>query len=277
MRRISLDPVAQTLDIDGAGCNCSIGPQALLSVYYRAPTYLRDTYQPRLTPDEQFSRSQWAAFVRSLVSLKVTTWMNHPQATYLAEMKPYQLGLASRIGFRVPHTLVTNSPTHAQAIGRNGTVVIKTLDAGVLKVGSREAFIYTNAIPLEELKDDDMRSAPAIVQTELEPKLDIRVTVVDGAVLAVEINRDGQAVKGDWRLQKSGLTFAPHHLPSGIEGLCSRLVRELGLAFGAIDLALHNGEYFFLEINPTGEWGWLQDAAGLDIDSPLVAALTRGD
>jgi glutathione synthase/RimK-type ligase-like ATP-grasp enzyme len=35
------------------------------------------------------------------------------------------------------------------------------------------------------------------------------------------------------------------------------LLEALGLNFGAIDLVESKGSYFFIEINPTGEWGWL--------------------
>lgn len=41
---------------------------------------------------------------------------------------------------------------------------------------------------------------------------------------------------------------------------------ELGLSFGGIDLILHNNEYYFVEVNPTGEWAWLVNNAGLEID-----------
>lgn len=34
--------------------------------------------------------------------------------------------------------------------------------------------------------------------------------------------------------------------------LCSQLS-----LFGGVDLALVNEDYFFIEVNPTGEWGWL--------------------
>ena len=53
-------------------------------------------------------------------------------------------------------------------------------------------------------------------------------------------------------------------------------VPNAGLVFGAIDLALQDGKYYFLEINPTGEWGWLVDQAGLPIDEAIAEALLEG-
>ena len=39
--------------------NFNISPKNLRSIYFRGPIYLRDIYQPELSPDKQFSRSQW--------------------------------------------------------------------------------------------------------------------------------------------------------------------------------------------------------------------------
>ncbi len=45
---------------------------------------------------------------------------------------------------------------------------------------------------------------------------------------------------------------------------------ELGLSFGAIDLIESNNGYYFIEVNPTGEWAWLVENAGLKIYEGVV-------
>jgi glutathione synthase/RimK-type ligase-like ATP-grasp enzyme len=56
-----------------------------------------------------------------------------------------------------------------------------------------------------------------------------------------------------------GTSYELHQLPQEVESQCVHLTRALGLAFGAIDLILTpQGEYVFLEINPNGQWAWLQ-------------------
>jgi glutathione synthase/RimK-type ligase-like ATP-grasp enzyme len=45
------------------------------------------------------------------------------------------------------------------------------------------------------------------------------------------------------------------------------------LNFGAIDLIFHNNEYYFIEINPTGEWSWLQKITGYKFDELIVKSL----
>ena len=56
--------------------------------------------------------------------------------------------------------------------------------------------------------------------------------------------------------------------------MCHVLVDRLGLRYGAIDLVhTTDGRYCFLEINPNGEWLWLQDALGWPIAHRIAAEL----
>jgi glutathione synthase/RimK-type ligase-like ATP-grasp enzyme len=49
-------------------------------------------------------------------------------------------------------------------------------------------------------------------------------------------------------------------------------MHRLGLDFGAIDLAYSKDtkEYYFLEVNPAGQWLWLEEELGLPITKALV-------
>jgi glutathione synthase/RimK-type ligase-like ATP-grasp enzyme len=81
---------------------------------------------------------------------------------------------------------------------------------------------------------------------------------------------------GDWRLQKDITEYRPYELPAPVHAACIRLVQQLGLVFGAIDLAVHEGAHYFLEINPTGEWAWLVDQLQLPIAEVIADALCAG-
>ena len=274
--RITLVPTEQRLFGETDDFSFEITPSLLKSIYFRAPVYLRDNYKPNLSLDEQLSRSQWAAFIRSLTVFENILWVNHPQATYKAEIKPYQLYIARKLGFDVPNTVVTNTAHRHDMLGTEESVIIKTLDPVILQKDSQEAFIYTNSVDSEELLKSDISGAPVILQEALIPKVDVRVTVVDDAVFAVDIRQNGKGIDGDWRLEKDNVEYTAIDLPPEIRDRCTALVRELGLKFGGIDLAIHDGKYFFLEINPTGEWAWLLDRTKLEIDREIAALLLKG-
>lgn len=162
-------------------------------------------------------------------------------------------------------------------IKQEAEFAVKTLDPGLLKIDSKEAFIYTNIVTGSELIKSNLRSAPVIIQECLSPKLDIRVTVVGRKVFSVKILREGKNINGDWRrIKKEELEYIPIELPNDISRLCVNLVKKLGLIFGAIDLAFANGQYYFLEINPTGEWAWLVNSVNFSIHKEIAYLLAQG-
>ena len=169
----------------------------------------------------------------------------------------------------MPDTVVTNSPDFAEAkVKRWSTgAVVKALDAPLMVIRGKERFVFTSRLHRTHLlARDAFATSPIIVQRRLRPKDDIRVTVVGDKVFAAEATG---VTKLDWRLERRAVKFRACGISSKVESQCRELVRMLGLRFGAIDLVRSNGTTYFLELNPNGEWGWLE-AAGLPIAAALV-------
>jgi glutathione synthase/RimK-type ligase-like ATP-grasp enzyme len=272
--QIAFQPTAQRLSGTGTNFSFEVTSESLRAIYFRAPVYLRDIYQSDISPNEQLQRTQWAAFVRGLTVFDCAFWMNHPQATYQAEIKPYQLYCAEKLGFDVPGTVISNAASYGLPLARDcEQIIVKTLDPTILSADGREAFIYTNSISMEELTNSDLACAPVIIQESLIPKIDIRVTLVRDKVFAVAIKKNGLGIDCDWRTEKFGLQYEPIELPPEIESRCRSLTKALRLPFGAIDLAYCDNRYYFLEINPTGEWAWLLDHTPFKIDEEIATTL----
>ena len=54
------------------------------------------------------------------------------------------------------------------------------------------------------------------------------------------------------------------------------MTRRLGLCYGAIDLVLTpGGDYVFLEINPSGQYLWVERATGLPLTAAICDYLAR--
>jgi glutathione synthase/RimK-type ligase-like ATP-grasp enzyme len=273
---LGLDPVRGVLDIRRGHETFRLTQRNVTSVYCRRPVFLRDYGEPSRPPFERFQRFQWAVFLRSLMVLDSCQWVNHPSATYLAEHKAVQLRTAYRIGFSVPETIIANSTTYLPpTVYRDDQIVAKGLDTVLLRKGSTETFGFTHILGRESIEEDDITAAPVLFQEPILNKTDVRVTVVGREAVAVSVTAGGLPIEGDWRTRKGEAEFALLQLPPATARMCVEVVSELGLSFGALDLALRDGEYYFLEINPTGEWAWLVDSAGLPLDA-LIAELLAG-
>lgn len=273
---IELDPIRKYLKVGLGAKEYSITSEKLRSVLFRRPVFLRDYGGgDQYSPIERFSQLQWAAFMRNLILFDSADWMNHPVATYQAEHKALQLSIAAKIGFAIPETRVTNAPHPNLISGEPCKVAIKGLDTVLIRFEGQELFGFTNFDYSSTFRPDEWQIAPAIIQVALMNKLDIRVTVVGDQVFSASITTNGQPICGDWRIQKADASFSEYRLPEDIAQRCCKLVKEMGLSFAGIDLALCGDQFYFLEINPTGEWAWLVDMANLPIDRAIADHLVQ--
>lgn len=199
--------------------------------------------------------------------------------------KLHQLAVAGQLGFTVPRTLVTNSPKRFIEFYEecNSQVVSKTATQRLQVTSDGETrLLYTNPVQRRNAADyQAIRYAPVIFQEEVPKKLELRVTVVGAKVFPAAIqSQESRFLRHDWRHYHDfgeSKYYSVHTLPEKIEGLCVRLVETLGLCFGAIDLILTPAdEYVFLEINPNGQWLWIEDFTGLPISDAIADLLIQG-
>ena len=213
-----------------------------------------------------------------LAALPTQHWLSSPQAIRRAEQKPYQLAVAAQLGFTLPPTIMTNDPAAVRGFAQErGQLVAKAVSSGYIAGAGGNQAIFTSSLAPGDLEDlDGLALAPVTLQEKVEKSSDIRVTVVGDEVFAAEIlSQDRESSRVDWRATDDpNLEHRPHELPSTLDHHCRRLVSYLGISFGAIDFALKpDGTYVFFEINPNGEWLWIEDQLGLPISDRIAAWL----
>lgn len=260
------------------GVDVQIDRDTLKAIYFRRGVFPREAVTEQHSAQEQLARAHWSVFMRSFMVFDSCLWVNHPVATYRAEHKAIQLAVARSMGFEVPRTVITNDPAGInEASHGSRRLAIKGLDTVLAWQDGYETFGYTTLVDADVARHAHLSSVPFIAQEALENKLDLRVTVAGQQVWCASVTYNGNPIPGDWRLHNNGVGFRQFELPQDIARKCWQLCQTLGLVFGAIDLALQDGKYYFLEINPTGEWGWLVDQAGLPIDEAIAEALLEAE
>ncbi len=272
---LCLDPCRRRLSCHTEDVRVEVEADRLVGVYFRRPTFLREASQAGRRPEEQFARAQWAAFLRNLMVFDMARWVNHPTRTYEAEHKMIQLLAAFEVGFDIPATYCLNSDDFLDDRVNGSVVAIKGLDTVLVRTETTESFGYTNLLLRKELEEAELSGAPLVAQQALTDKLDLRVTVVEDRWWCASATERGSGIAGDWRLKKSSVVFSEFTLPQAVGARCIELTRRLGLSFAAIDLALSDDRFFFLEVNPTGEWAWLQEEVQFPIAAELAELLGR--
>ena len=243
---------------------------SLKGVFFRAPVFLRS--HKKYSIKEQLYRSQWSSFIRNLVVFEKTKWINHQVNTYCAENKLFQLQCAQNMDLLIPKTFVGN--VLPKNIMPTKKYIVKSLDTALFYDESQEYFTYTSVVNESELIDSNIKDAPVILQEFLEDKQDIRVTVIGNMLFPISITKNGENIYGDWRKNaKDTLQYKAETLPDDISNKIIKLMNKLGLLFGGVDLALSNGKYYFIEVNPTGEWGWLSPYGTIPLEKAIVNEL----
>ncbi len=202
----------------------------------------------------------------------------HSRTDFLAENKMVQLRTAVDIGFRIPSTVVTNSARAAlRYLPEGAGFALKGLDTVLWRQEDHQYFCFTQLLDAGALQTSDLSQLPTIVQEQIRPKTDVRVTIVGDRVWAAAItDRDGP-IDGDWRILHDHVVYTEHPLPDEVREQCVGLARRLHLSFAAIDLAQVGEDYVYLEVNPVGEWAWLAESLGWDVAHAIAAWLSEDE
>ncbi|HZJ67316.1 MAG TPA: hypothetical protein VFD36_27600 [Kofleriaceae bacterium] len=205
--------------------------------------------------------------------------MDPVSAVRAAEHKPRQLRLASELGLDVPRTLTTNDPDAVPAFWHQcgGRVVVKALSSfAIHDDAGREQVVFTSPLTADHLAHlDELALSPLTFQEHLDKTVELRVTVIGERVFAAAV--DSQALERsrvDWRREGSALLHAwrPYALPAAVTAALRALTSRLGLSYGAADFVVTpDGRHVFLELNPAGEWFWLDDVFGPRALSTAIA------
>lgn len=235
----------------------------------------------------QYVVSESRAFLKALPQILGGFWVSNPDKIEIASRKPYQLSVAAELGFITPLTLVTNSPIDAEQFldSVKGDVIIKMLYSPGIRMGTegQERYItfFTRRLQREQVLPYIKRTknCPIIIQPYIEKKFELRITVVGRKVFTCAIySQKSLHTQEDWRrYDLQNTPHEPYELPREIEQRCIRLVENLGLYFGCIDMIVTpSGDYIFLEINPNGQWLWIEQITGMPISRTLVELLISG-
>jgi glutathione synthase/RimK-type ligase-like ATP-grasp enzyme len=220
----------------------------------------------------QFVLSESATAFHGLYQSLDTFWINDPARDAAAAHKPYQLALAQKIGLDLPPTLMTNDAEEAKTFWRRheGEVVYKQFLA--LPTAWRET---RRLKPEDEAHAEAVAHAPVIFQRHVPAIADLRVTAVAGELFAAAADVRNAEYPQDVRMNLDA-KYEAHDLPAEIAAKLRELMDRLGLVYGAIDLRLTpEGRYVFLEINPAGQFLYVEQATGQPIAAALAKALLQ--
>ncbi|QNP70496.1 ATP-grasp ribosomal peptide maturase [Streptomyces roseirectus] len=207
-----------------------------------------------------------------LASLPGCLYVNHPHRIGDAEFKPAGLAAAVEAGFRLPPTLITSDPKAARSfVERYAPAIYKPLSTPLYRIDGVSCTVEVAEVASDDI-DEAVSGTAHLFQQRIEKIADVRVTVIGDHVFAVRI--DSGLL--DWRTDYSRLRYSAVPAPPGISEALYAYLSRFGLVFGAFDFAVdRQGQWWFLECNPSGQWYWLEPETGLPMLSAMADLLER--
>ena len=145
--------------------------------------------------------------------------------------------------------------------------------AGVVKSLSNElvgeGVLYTTRVETGSLAG----KFPWFVENEISAHQDVTVVFVRGKLFAFSLQRDFLEHSVDWRrFASSEQKWECHPLPASMQETVRGYMKALRLHYGRLDFLLDaDGRYWFCEVNPNGQFAWLD----LDDEHGLLSSITE--
>lgn len=218
--------------------------------------------------DAEFAvRSTNASLFGALLSL-CKNWVNPLPARATANYKPYQLSIASSVGLSIPRTLITSSSEAALVfVDSIGETIYKTV--ATWRYGLKETRLIRD-VDLNEMSS--LRSCPTVFQEHIPGQYDVRVTIVGSQVFAASVHYLEGRSPIDGRIDRVPIKSIT--LPTHVEDQLRRMQSALGLVYGAYDLRrTEEDEFVFFEVNPDGQYLYIEMATDLPISRAIAKVL----
>lgn len=217
----------------------------------------------------QFTYSECFAALSGLWESIDAFWINDPVLDDAASKKVFQLKVAGGIGFKTPKTCVTNNLITAQKFINSlpgKKIIYKSF------LATPQAWRETRILKEDVMAYlDNVKYAPVIFQEFIPAVVDLRITVIGEQIFCIAVDTSKSDYEYDYRVTLQSAVIKSHKLPSNIKALLLKFMKRLGLVYGAIDMRLTpDGEYYFLEINTSGEWQFLEEQSNLKITDYFV-------
>jgi glutathione synthase/RimK-type ligase-like ATP-grasp enzyme len=182
-----------------------------------------------------------------------------------SEVKQLQLKLAEQYGLKTPKTLITNNPDEVRKFYNNckNGIISKMQASFAIYENDEENVVFTNELKESDLKNlEDLIYCPMQFQEKIDKKIELRATIIGNQVFTASINSQAnEESKIDWRKQGIEMVndWKKHDLPKEIEKKLLKMMDFYKINYGAADfIVTPQNEYYFLEINPAGEFFWLE-------------------
>lgn len=240
------------------------------SIYYRKIAFpdLSDFYDVKY---HNYVKKELYTLITGIVESFDGITLTKPSILRLSENKIYQMKIAKDLNFDIPSSLISNNHSDILSFISKKQCIIKPISIGKIESENTKIIVQTNLINKSyTIEETDLN--PSYYQEFIDKDYDLRITIIDNFFYSVKIV-SGDNV--DWRKSPKNTRYEIIEIPEELKQKCKSYLEILNMDFGIFDFVVLNDIYYFLEVNPNGQWAWLEDSLSLDISNKIFNYLNR--
>lgn len=217
-------------------------------------------------------KTAWLALIASVARIGQVQWLTPPAVLPAAEDKMLQYSVARRIGVPTPEAMVTSEVDRAvSAFGQR--FIVKPLGPGHFFEDGEPRVVFAAVVEASTV-ERLLRTAPFIAQRHVRAVQHLRVVTVASQAWVAAAPAPGDAI--DWRAvphTHRGFVRTPKHVE--VSRAAIRLAAEMGCGYTSQDWVVdEDGAWWFLDLNPGGQWLFLDPETADEVAIALAAWLS---
>jgi ATP-GRASP peptide maturase of grasp-with-spasm system len=213
------------------------------------------------------------------LSLDNVLWINRPNEI---KNKLHVLQLANKAELNVPYSFVTNNLSYLEKIIEDKySLITKPLNEGIgIVKDNKKLTTFTSIVDIEKIREEiDEYIIPTFFQSLIDKEYEIRTFFFFGKCYSIAIfSQNDCKTKIDFRdynIDKPN-KMSRYKLPESIERKVNKLMNQLEINSGSIDFIRNKqGLYIFLEINPVGQFDFLEIQGNYSISEIIAKKLMK--
>lgn len=233
--------------------------------------------------DNYYLKNEFDEYSSNFINyLPTKKWLNNPPYTKAYPSKSLQLKKAREHGLDIPNTIITNYKEGLSEFYNENTesLITKNLSDPLTFKKENEYFAtYTSDVTFEDINSQSDEFFPSIFQENIPKTIELRIFYFLGNFYSHAIfSSTNEQTSVDFRVYdyKKPNRKMKYELPNEIKIKINNLMEDLGLHTGSIDIIKSDDRYIFLEVNPQGMFGGLEDY-GLNIEEDIANYLIQND
>ena len=193
--------------------------------------------------------------------------------------KLLDLFFAQEVGLTIPSTIVSSEKTDLENSCENSNGVITKAISNMFEINMplNCQSIGTQLVEESYLNTLLKTAFPTLLQENIRKSFELRIFYLDNQFYSMAIfSQFNQITKIDYRNgNKMRLNRnVPYILPDEITEKLKLLMLKMNLNSGSIDMIVTpEDEYVFLEVNPTGQFGWVSENCNYYLEEKIAHCL----